>query len=82
MLCGKALNTHNRIEAGTQNNRCQRSGIARKALVHGNMWFGKRKNERARDEKSLIPEWSCDHPLYGAAAVVGDQNLPLQNVPL
>ena len=30
-------------------------GFARTIWAHGNMWFGKRKEERARNEEPLIP---------------------------
>ena len=30
-------------------------GFARTVLAHGNIWFGKKKEEKARDEEPLIP---------------------------
>lgn len=45
-------------------------GFARAALVQGNVWFGKRKHERVKDEEPLIPEWPCGHRWYEAAAML------------
>ena len=42
---------------------------ARMALPHAHMWFGKGKDERARDEELLTPGWPRGHQRYGAAGV-------------
>ena len=44
-------------------------GFTKTALVHENMWLGKRKDERTGDEELLIPGWLCGHPWYREAAV-------------
>lgn len=44
--------------------------LARTALAHRNIRFGKRNNERVRDEELLIPGWPRGHPWYRAEVVL------------
>lgn len=39
------------------------------SLAHRNMCFEKRKDERVKDEESLIPGLLCGHQWYDTAAV-------------
>lgn len=34
------------------------------------MCFGKRTNERVRNERPLVPGWLCGHPCVGVATVL------------
>ena len=51
----------------------------RMALAHGNMWSGKRKDDRARDEEPLIAGWPRGHRWYGVAAVLQSVSLQCLN---
>lgn len=55
---------------GTDTGGVSEVGCARTTLAHRNMWFGKRKVGRVRDEELLIPGRTHGQPWYGAPAVL------------